>query len=185
MSEAVAFSAVRSTACMRALRVTMSLKRERAGAAALHALEFGFERAGGERIAQRDLQPLGADRLHDEIHRARAHRGDDRVDAAMRGLHDHRNAQPHVAHAREHAIAVEIGHHEIEDHGVDAAAVGSAEHRDRRIAAVGRHHVEAEAARHRFEQAALHGIVVDDEDKLGHGDSTATVPNWRTMAEAA
>ena len=62
---------------------------------------------------------------------------------------------------------------------------GPVEHRDRRIAALGRHHVVAEAARHRFEQAALHGIVVDDEDELGHGDSTATVPNWRTMAEAA
>ena len=103
----------------------------------------------------------------------------------MGGLHDHRNAEPHVAHAREHAVAVEIGHHEIEDDRVDAASIGSAQHRDRRIAAFGDHHVVAEAARHRLEQAALHGIVVDDEDELGHGDSTATVPNWRTMAEAA
>jgi DNA-binding transcriptional MocR family regulator len=40
--------------------------------------------------------------------------------------------------------------------------------RDRGIAAVGRHHLVAETARHRFEQAALHGIVVDDENCLSH-----------------
>ena len=46
---------------------------------------------------------------------------DDIVDAAMRGLHDHRDGEPGLAHAREHAEAVEIGHHEIEDDGVDGA----------------------------------------------------------------
>ena len=65
---------------------------ERAGAAALDQLEFALERARRERVAQRDLQPLGADRLDHEIDGAGAHRGDDIVDAAMGGLHDHRDA---------------------------------------------------------------------------------------------
>ncbi len=123
IAEAAAFSAVRSTACMRGLRVTMSLKVERAGAAALDAGELAFERAGGERIAQRHLQALGADRLDHEVGGARAHGGDDVVDAAVRGLHDHRDGEAGLAHPGEHAEAVEIGHHEIEHDGVDARAV--------------------------------------------------------------
>ena len=108
------------------------LEGERAGAAALEALELGLERAGRQRIAQRDLQPLGADRLHDEIDRAGAHRRHHRVDAAMRGLHDDRDAEPGVAHAREHAIAVEIGHHEVEDDAVDPRSVRTGQDRDGR-----------------------------------------------------
>ena len=103
----------------------------------------------------------------------------------MRGLNDNRNAEAHVAHACEHAIAVEIRHHEIKNDTVDATSLRSAQHRDRRIAAFRDHHLVAEAAHHRFQQAALHGIVVDDEDEFGHGDSAATVPIWRTMADAA
>ena len=123
MVEAAAFSAVRSTACMRGLRVMMSLKRERAGAAALDARELALERARGERVAQRHLQPLGADRLDHEIGRARAHRGDHVVDAAVGGLHDHRHGEAGLAHPREHAEPVEIGHHQIEHDRVDARAV--------------------------------------------------------------
>ena len=71
---------------------------QRAGAAALDAREFALQRARVERVAQRDLQPFGADRLDHEIGRARPHRGDDIVDAAVRGLHDHRNGKPRLAH---------------------------------------------------------------------------------------
>ena len=160
------------------------LEGERAGAAALEALEFGFERARRQRIAQRDLQPFGADRLDHEVHRARAHRRHHLVDAAMRGLHDHRDADAEVAHAREHAVAVEIGHHQVEHDAVDAR-VGRGHGRDRRIAAVGDHHLVAEARRHAFEQAALHGIVIDDQDRFGHGVSNGNCADLgRTMAQA-
>src|SRR6185503_18685028 len=45
-------------------------------------------------------------------------------------------------------------------------------------APIGGHHVVAEAARHAFEQAALHRVVIDDQNEFGHGDSAATVPIW-------
>ena len=98
------------------------LEGERAGAAALDAGELALERARRERVAQRHLQPLGADRLDDEIDRAGAHRRDHVVDAAVRGLHDHRNGEAGVAHLGQHAEAVEVGHHEIEHDAVDGAA---------------------------------------------------------------
>src|SRR5262249_39999175 len=60
-------------------------ERERAGTAALEAGQLARECAGRERIAQRYLQPLDADRLDYEIGRAGPHRGDHVVDAAMGG----------------------------------------------------------------------------------------------------
>ena len=92
MVEAAAFSAVRSTACMRGLRVTMSLKVSVPARLRLMRCSSPSSALVGERVAQRHLQPLGADRLDHEIGRAGAHRRDDIVDAAMRGLHDHRDA---------------------------------------------------------------------------------------------
>ena len=80
------------------------------------------------------MQPLGADRLDHEIDRAGAHRGNDIVDAAMRGLHDHRHVDRRLAHFGEHAHAVEIGHHQIEDHAIDARADGASEQRQRSVA---------------------------------------------------
>ncbi len=52
---------------------------------------FVFERFDAQRILYRNLQPLGADGLDDEIARARAHRRDHRFDRAVRRLHDGRN----------------------------------------------------------------------------------------------
>ena len=120
------------------------LEAERAGAAVLDAVEFAFERAGVERVAQAHLQPLGADRLDHEIDRARAHRRDDVVDAAMRGLDDDRRGDGVAAQPREHAEAVEVRHHQIEDHTVDARAVRAGEQRRRRVAAFCRDHLVAE-----------------------------------------
>ena len=59
-------------------------------AAVPDALQFALQRAGVERIAQRHLQPLDADRLDHEILGAGAHRRHHIVDAAMGGLHDRR-----------------------------------------------------------------------------------------------
>jgi hypothetical protein len=160
-------------------------KRKRAAAAALQPLEFGFERTRRQCVAQRDLQPLGADRLHHEIGRAGAHRRDDLVDAAMGGLHDHRNAQSRIAHPREHAVSVEVGHHQVEHHAVDARRVRTGQRRDRGVPPVCGHDLVAEARRHGFEQAALHRVVIDDQDGFGH----ATLPTGnctelgRTLAD--
>ena len=84
---------------------------ERAVAAALDALQFAGQRLGGKRVAQRDLEPLGAGRLDDEIGRAGPHGGHGIVDAAMGGLHDDGDVEAGFAHARQHPQSVEIGHH--------------------------------------------------------------------------
>ena len=166
------------------------LEGERAGAAALDAVELAFERARRERVAQRHLQPLGADRLDHEIGRARAHGADHVVDAAMRGLHDHRDGEPGLAHLGEHAEPVEIGHHEVEHDRVDARAVRAGEQRDRGVAALGDDGLVAGARDHVFQEPALHRVVVDDQNTLGHARTPADgylaiVPNWGTVAEDA
>ena len=117
-------------------------------------------------VAQADLQPLGADWLDHEIDRARAHRRDDVVDAAVRGLDDDRRGDGVAAQPRENAEAVEVRHHQIEDHAVDAGAVRSGEQCRSRVAAFCGDHLVAEFLHHAFEEPALHGIVIDDED--GH-----------------
>ena len=143
------------------------LERQRAGLAALDAAELVGERALFQRVAERHLKALGADRLDHEIDRARAHRRHHVVDAAMRGLHDHRHGAAGLAHPRQHAEAVEIGHDEIEHHAVEALAAG--QQRRGRFAALGDHRLVAELAHHVVEQAALNGIVIDDENASGHG----------------
>ena len=132
----------------------------------LDAVEFAFERAGVERVAQADLQPLGADRLDHEIGRPRAHRRDDVVDATVRGLDDDRHRDGVVAQPRQHAETVKVRHDQIEDHTIDAGAVGSGEQRRCRVAAFRRDHLVAELLHHAFEEPALHGIIIDDEN--GH-----------------
>ena len=86
----------------------------------------------------------------------------------MRGLHDHRRGQPGLADAGEHAEAVEIGHHQVEHHGVDLCGIGAGQQRGGRIAAFGDDDLVARAGEHALKEAALHRIVVDDEYPLDH-----------------
>ncbi len=132
----------------------------------LEAGEFAFERAGVECVAQADVEPLGADRLHHEIDRARAHRGNDVVDAAVRSLHDDRHGDRRLAQSRQDAETVKVRHDEVEDHAVDARAVRAAEQRQRSIAVIERNRLILEFVQHALEKPALHRIVIDDED--GH-----------------
>ncbi len=141
---------------------------KRAVMPALDALQFAGERTRGQRIAQRDLQPLGAGRLDHEIGGARAHGRDYIVDAAMRSLYDHRDVEACLAHARQHAEPVEIGHHQVEHHAVDTRSVRAGEQAQRGIAALGGERPVAKALHHRFQKPALDGIVVDDEHAFGH-----------------
>jgi hypothetical protein len=119
-------------------------KAERAGAAVSDAVELALERAGIERVAQADVQAFGADRLDHEVDGARAHRGDDIVDAAVRGLHDHRRRDPRLPHFRQHAKPVEIRHHQVEDDAIDARAVRRIEQRQCGIAVVAGQRLVAE-----------------------------------------
>ena len=130
----------------------------------LDTVELAFERAGGERVAQADMQPFGADRLDHEIDRARAHRRDDVVDAAMRGLHDHRHGDRVLSQARQDAETVEVRHHQVEDHAVDRGAARPGEQRRAGVAAFGDHDLIAEFLQHALEEPALHRIVIDNEN---------------------
>ena len=117
----------------------------------------------------------------------------------MRGLHDHRDGEAGLAHLGEHAEPVEVGHDEIEHDRVDARALGAGEQRDRRVAALGDDRLVAEPAHHVVEEAALHGIVVDDQNTLthhatltqrarnvfAHNFATTLVPNWGNVAQFA
>jgi hypothetical protein len=133
-------------------------------AATLEPLQFTGKPPGGQRIAQRHLQPFRARRLDHEVGGARPHHRHHIVDAAMGGLHDDGNIHARFAHARQHAEAVEVGHHQVEHHAVDA--LRPAEQSESRVAAFGDQGLIAEALDHGFEQAALNRVVVDDEHGL-------------------
>ena len=156
--------------------------RQRAFVPALEPSQFASSALRGERIAQRDFQPFRACRLDHEIGRARAHGGHHIVDPAMGGLHDHRNIEAGLSHESQDAQPVEIGHHQVEDHGVDSR-VGAGEKLDRRIAAVRDDCQVAKALDCGFKQATLDRIVVDDEHNFRHKPNPrTTVPNWCTVA---
>ena len=141
---------------------------ERAGGRPARAARRILHRLDLERVGDRRAQPLGRGRLDDEIEGAGAHRRDHGLDAALRGLHDHRHRDAALAHRVEHAEAVDAGHGEIEDDRGDVAAARAVERLQRRLAAVGDDRLMAEFRDGALEQAALHGIVVDDEDRGGH-----------------
>ena len=89
----------------------------------------------------------------------------------MGGLHDDGNIEAGLAHARQHAEAVEVGHHQVEHHAIDT--LRPAEQGESRVAAFGDQGLIAEALDHGFEQPALDWIVVDDKHCFGHENSDA------------
>ena len=128
------------------------------------------------------MQAFGTHRLDDEIGRAGPHGRDHVVDAAMGGLDDNRGGHSGLAHLREHAEPVEFGHDEIEHHAVDAPRIRTVQRLDGGIAALDRDRRIAGALEHVLEQPALHRIVVDDKDRLGHCGSFECVPNRANVA---
>ena len=79
--------------------------------------------------------------------------------------------------ALQHLDAVDAGHHEVEQDEGDGAAIRALEDLQGLLAALGGLGLEAETLDGFFEDAALGGIVVDDQDELGHvaGYSTQLV----------
>jgi len=159
-------------------------------AAMADALQLALQRAGVERVTQRHLQSLDADRLHDEVMRACAHRRHHIVDAAMGGLHDHRKVEAEIADFFQYAHAVEAGHDEIEHHGVDRLGLRIDQMGEGGVAAVHCHGVVTAALHHVLDQTALHGIVVCNQNGRNHGIprnsglSQQHVSNRGTLAEA-
>jgi len=78
---------------------------------------FFREPCGGERVLDRDLQPLRRNRVDHEILRAKTHQRDHRFDRAPRGLHDNRKFRSPLPQPREHRHA--IWHGKIENCEID------------------------------------------------------------------
>ena len=131
--------------------------------------DLAFERAARKRVLQRYREALGADRLDHEIDGTRPHRGDHIVDAAMGGLDDHGNRKPGVAHSCEHAEAVEVRHDEVEHDAIGRGLVAGEHRGESGFAAIDHDGLVARLGRHVLEEPALHRVVIDDKDALGHG----------------
>ena len=80
------------------------------------------------------------------------------------------SAMPRSRIVVENAEPVDAGHGEIEDDRRNVAAARAVERLQRRFAAVGDDRLMAEFRDGALEQPALHGIVVDDENRGGHVD---------------
>ena len=113
----------------------------------------------------------------------------------MRGLHDHRGVEPSLAHARQHAEAVEVGPHQIEHDAVDPGRLIAKEEGKGGIAAIGGQRPVAETLRHGLDQTALHRIVIDDQHDFRHESlppptpapkrGSKPVPIWCSVGDPA
>ena len=163
-------------ACMRALRVTMSLKvsvparlrlmRASSPSSALVASALRSDTC--RRSAPTGLTTKSA---------APARMADDHVvDAAVRGLHDHRDASSPASRIR--ASTPRPSRSGITRSSTTQSmrrAVGAGEQRGGRSPPSASDRLVAELAHHVVEQPALHRIVIDDENTLDH------VRNLRTQ----
>src|SRR6516225_5787768 len=91
------------------------------------------------------------------------------VDAAMRGLHDHGNVKAGLADFRQNTHAVEAGHDEVKHHRIDRGRIRAGQQGYRRVSAVHHHRFIAAFLHHVFDQPALYGVVVRDQDAGSHG----------------
>jgi hypothetical protein len=73
-----------------------------------------------------------------------------------------------AAHPRQHAHAVEIRHHEVENDKIDRRPVRSLETGQRSLARLRGFDVITESSGHRLKQPALDGIVINNEYESGH-----------------
>ena len=149
------------------------LEPQGAVGAALHAPDLAFQRADAQRVLDRHLQALGADRLDDEIGRTSPHGRDNRLDRPMRRLNDDRQGDVALAHGGEHAHAVEVGHDQVEDDERDRGALGGRQYGERRVAAFRQTRLISETADHGLEKPTLNGIVVDDQNGMRHAGDAA------------
>ena len=113
-------------------------------------------------------EALGRCGLDDKVECPVAHGGDDGLHATLRGLHDDRGVKVALAHLLQHRQPVGARHNQIQDDNGDILAVAF-EGGKPGIAAIGNHRRMAESRYSRLQQAALHGIVIDNEYGTRHG----------------
>ncbi|MGY4482347.1 hypothetical protein ACVWWR_001538 [Bradyrhizobium sp. LM3.2] len=105
----------------------------------------------------------------------------------MGGLHDDGDAEARFADFRQHAHAVEAGHHEIEDDAVDNGRIGGGEDGDRGVAGIHDDRLIAAFLHHVFDQPAGYSVVIGDQNTGSHGVPRTlllSVSNRGTLAEA-
>jgi hypothetical protein len=86
----------------------------------LRAIANGFNLHG---VGDRLVKPLRRRRFDDEIESAMAHRVDDSLDAALRGLHDDRRRNIALAHLLQHAVPIRAWHDKVEHHHGNVVAM--------------------------------------------------------------
>ena len=95
--------------------------------------------------------------------------------------------RPGVTDFREHAQAVKAGHHEIEHDGVDRWRVRRGQRGDRGVAAIDHEGLIAAFLHHVFDQTALYGVIVGNQNGGSHGFPRTlrlSVSNRGTLADA-
>jgi hypothetical protein len=142
------------------------------------ALHLRRQLAHLQGVADGDDDALRRGRLDEEVLRPRLHGADHGLHPARGGEHDHRRRQPLGAHGLERLHPRHPRHDEVEDHHVGGHP--AREPRQGCVAGIRLADGEALALQHRLDQAALRGIVVDDENGLGHGDAFAFLGGWAT-----
>ncbi len=134
--------------------------------ALLQAADLGGQLGHLQGVADADQQAVGADRLDEEVLGAGLHGLDHRLYAAVGRQHDDRRGHARRAHLGQGLHARQAGHDEIQKHNVGAAALGQTV--DGLAPAFGVDDRIAFTVEHRLNQAALRGIIVDDQNGLGH-----------------
>ena len=105
----------------------------------------------------------------------------------MGGLHDDGDGQSRFTNFCEHAQSVEAGHHEIENDGIDRLRIGSGQQGYGGVAAVDHERLIAALLHHVFNQTALYGVVVGNQNGGSHGFPRTlqlSVSNRGTLADA-
>jgi hypothetical protein len=105
----------------------------------------------------------------------------------MSGLHDDGDVQTSFTNLCEDTKAVEAGHHEIEHDRIDRLRVGRGQECDRGIAAIDDQGLVTAFLHHVFNQTALYGVVIGNQNGGHHGFPRAlrlSVSNRGTLAEA-
>ena len=81
-----------------------------------------FHRANLQRVLDRYFQPFHRNRLHAEIDGTSADRADDRFNAALRRLNDHRHRGLIFGKRAQHTHAVNTWHHQVQNNQIDRRA---------------------------------------------------------------
>ena len=134
----------------------------------LEPRDFAGKRPDFERVADGNRDALRTRGFHEEIAGAGAHRFDRGIDSALRGQHDDGKSFMCRAQFAEDCHAVHVGHHEIEQQELYLLAARSVQKVESRLTAGSRDDMHARPRNGRFEQPALYGIVVNNQNCLRH-----------------